>query len=246
MGTLIKRWNLGLVAALLLVATLVGGGLFLAALLDRNYSDRVSVTEGPALEPPVPEAAGTTMGTDTTRSFDVLATVHPDRSVTITETIVQVFRTDRHGIERLIPLKTNLSTNMMRSLEVSTSRGTPGDVSVRDVTDGVLIRIGDPNTTVTGAHTYRLSYVLENLVTIENGQAVVRLDAISDWDQRVDTLTYQVSAPGSPTTVRWFVVWCGLRQTARSGRPRSSCRIHVVTSACTTPHRYSQLLGTQF
>lgn len=232
MGTLIKRWNLGLVAALLLVATLVGGGFFLAALLDRNYSDRVSVTEGPVLEPPVPEAAGNsadgslpdmtnlttdeiqrvvqdrllvTMGTDTTRSFDVLATVHPDRSVTITETIVQVFRTDRHGIERLIPLKTNLGTSVMRSLEVSASRGTPGDVSVRDVTGGVLIRIGDPNTTVTGAHAYRLSYVLEDLVTVESGRAVVRLDAISDWDQRVDTLTYRVSAPGSPTTVRCFV-----------------------------------------
>ncbi|CAB4701859.1 MAG: DUF2207 domain-containing protein [Actinobacteria bacterium] len=232
MGSLIKRWNLGLVAALLLVATLVGGGLFLAALLDRNYSERIPVTQGPALEPPVPEVTGTTaddslpdmtnlttdeiqrvvqdrmlatMGTDTTRSFDVLATVHPDRSVTITETIVQVFRTDRHGIERLIPLKTNLGTNLMRSLEVSASRGTPGDVSVRDVTDGVRIRIGDPDTTVTGAHAYRLSYVLENLVSIENGQAVVRLDAISDWDQRVDTLTYRVSAPGSPTMVRCFV-----------------------------------------
>jgi hypothetical protein len=93
----------------------------------------------------------------------------------------------------------------MRSLEVSTAPGTPSRTQVSDITDGVAIRIGDPNTTISGTHAYRLSYVLENLVTVENGQAVVRLDAINQWDQQVDSFTYRITAPGKPTSVRCFV-----------------------------------------
>lgn len=229
---MIKRWHLGLVIALSLVATIVGGGLFVVALVDRSFAGHVTVSTGVPLEVPVQEPAGvnadgslpdmtnlsteeverlvrdrllTSMGTDTTRSFDVVAIVNDDRSVTITETIVQVFRSDRHGIERFIPLKTNLSTNVMRSLEVSASPGTPDQAQLTDITDGVAVRIGDPDTTVTGTHAYRLTYVLENLVSVENGQAVVRLDAINQWDQRIESFTYRIVGPGAPTLVRCFV-----------------------------------------
>ena len=69
----------------------------------------------------------------------------------------------------------------------------------------MAVRIGDPNTVITGTHAYRLSYVLENLVTIENGQAVVRLDAINQWDQRIDFFTYRVVGTGEPNSVRCFI-----------------------------------------
>jgi len=248
------------VIALAVVATLVGGAVTLFTWLERDYAGRVDVVVGAPL--PAPQAASapegmltaeeaavltpeeiaaelqrrTTAerGLDTTRSFDVVAEVNPDHSVTITENIVQEFRTYRHGIERSIPLQTNLGTNLMRSLEVSTSPGTPGDVSVMNIADGVLVRIGDPDTTITGAHAYRLRYVLENVVTQVGGRSMVRLDAISDWDQQIDSLTYVIHGAGSPAGVACYIgvfrntEGCGTAQqtadggTFAAGRPLAS------------------------
>lgn len=173
--------------------------LFVAALLDTSLARVVDVAYGTQLSAPVAETD--VGGIDVTRSFDISAVVNVDRSVTVTEDIVQVFRTPRHGIERYVALRTNRGTNVMRSLMVSASPGTPVSVNLSNVEGGVRVRIGDPDQYVEGAHAYRLTYVLENVVETNGSEALVRLDAINDWDADITSLTYRIIGPTRPRSV---------------------------------------------
>ncbi len=159
-----------------------------------GWTAGIDVTHGPTITGPAPEPSvelgvlyqspdssivvpdPTTAGKDQTIRFDVAAVARDDHSVEITEDITQSFATERHGVQRDIPLddgpqcgpaREGIGQHAMRSLEVATDDGTPGDVSLSDGSgfDGVTIRIGDPDTTITGVHRYRLTYVLEDLVS---------------------------------------------------------------------------------
>ncbi len=81
------------------------------------------------------------------------------------ETIVQDFGVvARHGIERVIPLRDDVGDHKISHLVVSTSAGTPDHVAINAQTDTVTIRIGDADTTITGAHTYRLAYDIGGMI----------------------------------------------------------------------------------
>jgi len=162
--------------------------------------------ETPEADPSTPrnEAMWAT-GTDSTRSFDVVAEVRRDRSVRIVETITQVFRTSRHGIERYIPFDYRDSgEHLLSDLVVSTSEGTPDDVELTEASGSIRIRIGDPDTTILEAHTYRLAYTIEDVAVIDGTTALVPLDAVTDWAQPVDSISYRVIGPAEATDVVCF------------------------------------------
>ena len=144
-------------------------------------------------------------GEDTTRSFDVIAQIQPDHSVVITEKITQVFRTDRHGIERSIPIEySGLDSHVIRAMQIATSEGTPDSLEITDIGGAVNVRIGDADTTITNAHTYELSYQIEDVLIINGDTATLPLDAITDWRQRIDLLTYTVIGPSGPLDSRCY------------------------------------------
>ena len=144
-------------------------------------------------------------GEDTTRSFDVIAQIQPDHSVVITEKITQVFRTDRHGIERSIPIEySGLDSHVIRAMHIATSEGTPDSLEITDIGGAVNVRIGDADTTITNAHTYELSYQIEDVLIINGDTATLPLDAITDWRQHTDSLTYTVIGPSGPLDSRCY------------------------------------------
>ena len=154
---------------------------------------------GPHLPAP---AAGDQLGTEHTRSFDIATTVAHDGHVRVHETIVQDFGfIPRHGIEREIPLRDDVGEHRISNLVVATSDGTPDGVSVNAGSDTVKIRIGDADTTITGAHTYQLDYDLGGMTdAIAGGRSRLAVDAISAWQQTIDSMRYTVTAPGTPRT----------------------------------------------
>lgn len=226
---MIQRWSVWHVVRYAILATALALGMLLHSAQSPGYADVVTVSNGSALAVPPPvvddpadlatiDLSGLTaeeiqeilssnvdavFASDVTKSFDVTAVVNADHSVTITEDIVQVFRSSRRGIERTIPVRTNEGTSLVRSVSVSTSAGTPDDVLVSDIPDGIAVRIGNPDIFITGTHAYRLTYVLENVLT-DNGQKVL-LDAISEWDQPIESLTYRLVVPGSVSQVQCFI-----------------------------------------
>jgi hypothetical protein len=180
MAKVVGPGRLALMAVTALVATLAA----VLVIGPWGWAGGIDVAQGPTITGPVPGPSvepgvlatlpnGTKIpdpsliGEDRTLRFDVTADARDDHSVVVTEDITQDFESYRHGIERDIPLSDSVGDHAMRSLVVSTDAGTPGDVSVLEGTgfDGVTVRIGDPDRTVTGVHRYRLTYVLEDVVT---------------------------------------------------------------------------------
>jgi hypothetical protein len=198
---MIRRWGLAAVVWRLAVVVMVGAALFSTNAAGRPYADHVLVSQGPSVPAPAPRLP---RSVDTTAQFTVQAVVASDRSVQITENIVQVFAEPRRGILRSVPLSTNQGETPMRSLEIATSPGAPGTVQLTDLSGGVQVRVGEPNTTITGTHAYRLSYVLEDVVDATAGEAVVRLDAVTEWEHDIDMVEYRVGGVGIPNRVACF------------------------------------------
>lgn len=232
---MVQRWGRAEIFRGVSVAAVVSVVLIIAALVDRGFARFVDASNGPALVVPpaepdnridiaeidlsgkspeeiaalLDEWSDSQSADDFTRSFDITATVNADHSVTITEDIVQVFRTQRRGIERYIPLETNEGTSLMRSVGISTSSGTPDDVHVSDIDSGVNVRIGNPDRYITGTHAYRLTYVLEDVIDLDGASTLIRLDAINAWRQEIRNLSYRVRGPAAPVGADCFVGYFG-------------------------------------
>ena len=197
--TVTRSWTIGRLIRLAIPVAVMALSLLALSASTPQWSRAVDVMIGPSIA--APDVAGDPLAiSDTTPVFDVVAEVRADRSVRVTETIVQWFREDRHGIERTIPLSDDDGDHPMISLEVATSPGTPADVELTDEGDILRIRIGDPDVTVSGPHAYRLTYVLENVVIdLADGTQRVRLDALDGWQQPIEAIRHEVvAADGSP------------------------------------------------
>jgi uncharacterized membrane protein YgcG len=233
--------------ALMALTALVATAAAVLVIGPWGWVSGIAVSHGPTITGPAPVPSvepgvlatlpdGTkvpdpsVVGDDYTIRFDVTADVHDDHSASITEDITQSFQTYRHGIERSIPLRDEAGDHAIRSLVVSTDAGTPDNVSVLEGSgfDGITVRIGDPDRTITGVHRYRLTYVLENVVsdpldapaasvdsdvlvaTLDGGTTRetlpppstadrVALDAFTSWQQPVYGTTYVIHGPGGAT-----------------------------------------------
>lgn len=103
------------------------------------------------------------------RTYNIVYEVREDASVGVTETIVYDFlQQQRHGIFRTIPLRYTLETDqgektyeMGIQVESVTDEGGIPYIYSNSTSEGeYTIKIGDPNTTITGAHTYVIKYSL--------------------------------------------------------------------------------------
>jgi hypothetical protein len=114
----------------------------------------------------------------------VSATVAEDGSARIVEVIDYDFGVEeRRGIFREVP-----GLRVDDPVEV-TSPDAPADVTVTGE-DPVLLRIGDPDVTVTGEHRYELSYTLDGVVRGDR----LAWDAVgTEWEVPVDVVEVHVT-----------------------------------------------------
>lgn len=168
-------------------------------------------------------AAGTAVGlaspaaAEYIRQLDVAVTVNADTSIRIVETITYDFESEyRHGIFRDIPVYDQTLTGLRREYGVSVAEVTMDGAPVPWVTSGngpfLNVKIGDPNQTITGPHTYVITY------TVTDGLRVITKDDAADpampeavsvgdvelywdvigtgWDVGISTATATVTGPG--------------------------------------------------
>ena len=195
----IRRWTLAKVGMWAVLCGIAAALLIAWTTFDNRWTTKFSVATGTALSEPV--AAASPDGNDITPSFHMAAEVFADHSVRITEDIVQTFATPHHGIERSIPLRNHGRNTAMRSLEVSASPGASSATDITDAGDGITIRIGDSKVTIVGTFAYRLTYVLENVVTMQGDQVEVALNSPGDWVQPIVAFTYEVVGPSRAISV---------------------------------------------
>lgn len=132
----------------------------------RRRVDKVLITAGALGVGGVAVAGGMAGDTERMRELWVSAQVGEDGTAEVVEVVDWDFGSlavDKHGIYRVVP---GLSTNS----EIAVSSPTaPDDAQLQDETTtegpGVRIRIGDPFTTVSGRHRYRIDYRLPEVVT---------------------------------------------------------------------------------
>jgi uncharacterized membrane protein YgcG len=148
---------------------------------------------------------------ESTPRFDVQIVIEPSGSILVTETIQQDFgSTQRHGIFRYIPERLSYDDTYDRVypidlVSVETSPGTPDDVETGHDGGDFTIRIGDPDVTVTGPHTYRITYRVEGAMNGFPDHDELYWNAIgTDWEQDIGEATVRVEGPAAITQVACY------------------------------------------
>lgn len=139
--------------------------------------------------------------------------IQPSGALLVREEIAYDFgSTERHGIFREIVTKQRYDDTHDRSypLDVvsvtATPSGTPAGYAIEDAGGGLTrIRIGDANRTITGTHTYVITYRLGGTLNGFSDHDELYWNVIgAQWDVPIGRASVTVRAPVAPTAVACF------------------------------------------
>ncbi|MGA9160413.1 MAG: DUF2207 domain-containing protein [Actinomycetota bacterium] len=148
---------------------------------------------------------------ESTPRFDVDIQIEDSGDLMIKETIVQEFgSTQRHGIFRYIPNRLRFDDEFDRVypidlISVRTSAGTPDDTETKEENGNFVIRIGDPDSTITGRHTYEITYRVQGAMNGFEDHDELFWNAIGDqWEQSIGQMNVRVTGPADVTRVACY------------------------------------------
>ncbi len=153
--------------------------------------------------------AGADVGESIT-SYDVVMTVGTDGTLHVREEIAYDFGFNRkHGILRNIHTRQHYDDKFDRiyeldNVEVTSPTGAPDDVKVEGGSE-TTIRIGDPDETVTGKHTYVIDYDVAGALNSFTDHEELYWNAIgAEWSLPIAAATTTVNMPAEITKVVCF------------------------------------------
>jgi Predicted membrane protein (DUF2207) len=158
-------------------------------------------------------AAGATAqdGAERITAFTVDMTIEGDGTLAIHETIAYDFGTNaRHGIERELVRRETYDSDHDRRydidvVDVSASPDTPDDVSLSEDGDFFRVRIGDPDRTITGVHTYDITYTVKGALLPFPEHDELNWDAVGhQWRVPIVQATVAAHAPANIEKVACF------------------------------------------
>lgn len=152
------------------------------------------------------------------RSFDSDIVVNEDGSFTVTETIVYDFEgLQKHGIFRNIKDKHPQGSTVLyktRNIDLSLESVTMDGQSVPytlPTYNGLSVKIGDPNNTISGLHTYVITYrVVGGLARYDDGVEVYWNVNGNEWTVPIQKVTAEVRAPYTGGLLPVSVCYVGL------------------------------------
>lgn len=166
---------------------------------------------------------GAQTGFEQITQYDVEWTILENSDILVSELIEYDFGSSpRRGIFRDIPVRfyyddTNDRLIRIRDVEVSTSPGTPDDVDISTEGNLLHIRIGDPDVTITGVHTYRIDYRIEGGMNEFDDHDESYLNAVGPgWTIPVSNITVTATAPGSFSEILCFAGYVESRRACDS------------------------------
>jgi len=149
-------------------------------------------------------------GTEKINDYRVVIQIKSDGDLAISESINYDFGTQsRHGIYRDIPVRFNYpkkeDTDRVYPLEVKSvtaSNGASAQYETSDFSQNGIgyerIKIGDPDRTITGAHTYDIKYRVQGALNGFPNQDELYWNAIgTEWLAPITNASVQVIAPAS-------------------------------------------------
>jgi len=136
-------------------------------------------------------------------SYDVAIEIRADDSIRVTEVIAYDFGSSpHHGIFRDVPTREAYDDRYDRVFplhveSVEATGGASADYQVSQEPGGITrIKIGDPDETITGAHTYTIVYTVEAAMNGFRDHDELYWNAIGEyWEVPVERATATVSAP---------------------------------------------------
>ena len=144
-------------------------------------------------------------------AYDVAMTIEGDGSLLVEETIRYDFGLSaRRGIRRFIPVAFRFDDRFDRRypidvVSVETSQGAPDATQVSTEGDNLVIRVGDPDVTITGLHTYRLRYRVTGALNGFDDHDELNWNVIGNlWEVPIDEVTVRATMPGDITEVACF------------------------------------------
>jgi uncharacterized membrane protein YgcG len=149
-----------------------------------------------------PGSASAQGGGERIRAFDADIRIEGDGSILVVERIEYDFDAlERHGIYRDIPVRLPFDDRYDRvyPLEVLSVRGSPGTpADYETIEEGPLLRIkiGDPDSTITGRHTYTIMYRVEGALNGFPDHDELYWNAVgTEWQVPIERVTVDVAAP---------------------------------------------------
>ncbi|HVE94034.1 MAG TPA: DUF2207 domain-containing protein [Acidimicrobiales bacterium] len=145
--------------------------------------------------------------------YEVTIDIRRDGSYEVIETIAYDFGPfERHGIFRTIPVRFPYDPDPkferiyeLTGIRVDGSEGTPDDVEETDENGRKLLRVGDADKTISGAHTYRIRYVVRGGLNAFADHDELHWNAIGDeWDVPIGSAAVTVRAPDGVNRVACF------------------------------------------
>ena len=161
--------------------------------------------------------------TEKVTEFRGQLTLRPDGVLMAEEAITYDFgSTPRHGIFRNVPKRYQAGPNEKYYLEftltnVTDATGRAVPAKREDNSTQAIVRIGDPDKTVTGRQTYHLSYQLGPLVRSTPVGDLISIDLTGDeWEVPIGAASFSLTLPPAATTLSRFCYTgaAGSRETA--------------------------------
>jgi len=159
-------------------------------------------------------SAHTAFAEEVIRSFNVDASLSRDRKLTVTETIQYDFGdAERHGIYRYIPEVADRNgakykyrfdfTSVTMDSKPVTFINTSGNGNVG-------VKIGDADKTITGPHTYTITYVTDRAVNDFSDHRELYWNVTGNgWTVPIERSTFVLHGPGTPTQTVCFTGYFG-------------------------------------
>jgi uncharacterized membrane protein len=121
-------------------------------------------------------------------------------SLHIIESIDVTFTDNNHGIIRAIPDDYNSQPLHFHLNKVTSNSGAPTDVSQSFSNGNVVLKIGNPNRTVTGAQNYVIDYTVENVISFYSDHDELYWDVNGDqWTQPASAVDVKLHLPSGLT-----------------------------------------------
>ena len=150
-------------------------------------------------------------GSERITAYDVEIVVEPAGTLLVTETIDYNFGPfERHGIFREIPVRFGYDDRYeriypLKVLSVEGSEGTPDQYKRESAGNATRLKIGDPDTTITGAHRYTIVYRVTAALNGFPEHDELYWNAIgTEWSVPIARATVRVTAPSDITDVACF------------------------------------------
>lgn len=144
-------------------------------------------------------------------SYDVTIDVRTDGTLHVREQVDYDFGTEqRHGIYRTIPVRyvyddTNDRVIRITDLRVVSTSGAPSGVETSAEGPNLVIRVGDPDRTVSGRQTYVLDYDVRGALNSFDEHVELYWNAVgAEWEAPIDRVHVAVRTPVAATDYSCF------------------------------------------